>query len=450
MAKEYKHIDPQLMERGWAAMENLLDNEMPVEKKRRRFLIFWMLGFLLIATIGGAAYYWQSLPAKSNPTIPTTHTIVGKEIAEEPALIQPEAKHTNPVSTPTPSSLRLNQNIQVSEIKSPVPVSTLEQNPNSASQFSELPPNNHAIPSELMPLETTVQNTPETPPQIDRAKAPALAPINPLQINITPPVLPQKNTEPMASVSTITKKAGQNRFKPGVYASTQWSNTTQQTASSVGVQLDWNINRKIGLRLGAGYQYGRIIGQNRPIVSISGLDYYNISGDSTVLGYFPGSSGSLNPSTNQNPTNVLVPINRLHRLELPIQLVGKVGPRWRVLTGVQLQYLFYTKNAGSTLSLAQNTVNDAFTNERFEQPLNSLVSGQTRGWDNQWTIALGYQLNKHLEFNLGYRRQLSLSSLALRHDLDASYSEALFSADVVDAPNDLKSSFIYLNANYKF
>ncbi|MEM7103804.1 MAG: hypothetical protein AAF502_11770 [Bacteroidota bacterium] len=50
-------LDDQFLDKGWQSMESLLDEHMPVEKKRR-FAFWWLFGGLLLAvSIGGFSYF---------------------------------------------------------------------------------------------------------------------------------------------------------------------------------------------------------------------------------------------------------------------------------------------------------------------------------------------------------------------------------------------------------
>ena len=64
------HIDKSFIDRAWTNMNTMLDQEMPVqEKKRRRFIFLWFLSPLLL--LGGLTGYWHW--ANTPSTIPVSH-----------------------------------------------------------------------------------------------------------------------------------------------------------------------------------------------------------------------------------------------------------------------------------------------------------------------------------------------------------------------------------------
>jgi len=62
MGKENQHIDSEFIDNSWQNMSQLLDKEMPVQKKKRRFLLLWFLGLAVLLTLGGI-YFTNQLNA---------------------------------------------------------------------------------------------------------------------------------------------------------------------------------------------------------------------------------------------------------------------------------------------------------------------------------------------------------------------------------------------------
>lgn len=76
---------PAYDDKAWDNMEVLLDKHLPIEKRRKWFIIFWLLPLALIGT--GIYFIIQKQP--------------GKGITQEKAAIAPPTGNTNPVSNQT-------------------------------------------------------------------------------------------------------------------------------------------------------------------------------------------------------------------------------------------------------------------------------------------------------------------------------------------------------------
>lgn len=62
-------IDKKLTNHAWGEMQKLLDQEMPVAKRRRRFAWWWMaLGFALVVATGAAAFFLDRSGTEAQPS----------------------------------------------------------------------------------------------------------------------------------------------------------------------------------------------------------------------------------------------------------------------------------------------------------------------------------------------------------------------------------------------
>ncbi|MEN9686763.1 MAG: hypothetical protein RLZZ28_2549 [Bacteroidota bacterium] len=92
----------------WQVMEALLDKEMPVQEKKRRFLIFWWL--LPIAITGASLFFWNKSNHADDQTI-TEKTIEKNSTQPNPALVNKE------LSSPKTSGSIAEKNIESSQVK---------------------------------------------------------------------------------------------------------------------------------------------------------------------------------------------------------------------------------------------------------------------------------------------------------------------------------------------
>lgn len=98
-------IDEQFTNQAWEQMKHLLDEEMPVSKKRRRRGLLWLLFFLIGLSIGGGmvgfwSYYQkEEQPIAENSTIPiATQQPESVEIIEENKTSEQSLIHSNEIA----------------------------------------------------------------------------------------------------------------------------------------------------------------------------------------------------------------------------------------------------------------------------------------------------------------------------------------------------------------
>ena len=431
MADKKQHIDPQLVDKGWASMQETLDREMP-EKKRRRILFFYWVGGM--ASVAAAAMLlWPGASASPDMPFNSTNqtTSANKPTSELPKQDSPKLpiEQTHSIVEQQPAT---------SGISSP----TAENKPAaSAYAFKPLP----KASTFLSPIQTQT-----TQPKRILYNPEQFQAITPLEIEIAGLEISDAPAEDLSDLALITpvKKAGSIRF--GMYAKGMLETQFRESAVSSGFLMDAGLGNRFGIQTGIGYQYALLPGDNRPIVDISGREYLNITGDSSGLAISYQSGGFGLPSLVVEDGTVLLPVNRQHRFEFPLQAYFKVKSRFKVLAGAQFQYTFFSQNNGNSLSLAQNKVNTYESNQLYAEDLNQAVSEKTRGWASRWNAGLGYRLTDRIELQAGVQGNLSLDKLGANSDAEALvHNDPLLDSQTqrrVNVPN----YSLYLNANYFF
>lgn len=110
MDKKKQHIDSKFIDQSWDNMVELLDKEMPVQKRKRRFIWLWFLGFAAIISV---MTYHYSFDTNKNVVPQITPTRVEKIARTETNLINSQnIIKEKSVSTlkPTSETKKLNKN----------------------------------------------------------------------------------------------------------------------------------------------------------------------------------------------------------------------------------------------------------------------------------------------------------------------------------------------------
>ena len=106
-------LDGQFVDRAWAEMQKLLDQEMPVtlaEKEKKRRPLLWLL--LLFGLLGGSAagFYWLAKPGGKIPTLKEPDPVaLNTETQDEIATTKEQLPAEVPPSTTEKSYPKLKQ-----------------------------------------------------------------------------------------------------------------------------------------------------------------------------------------------------------------------------------------------------------------------------------------------------------------------------------------------------
>ncbi|TNE61232.1 MAG: hypothetical protein EP344_06250 [Bacteroidetes bacterium] len=451
--KRYKS-DKQIVDRGWAAMQATLDKEMPVRRRRRGFIWFWILGLTL-----PLAGYWtwaQFQPAETPAPI------------EKKAPAQP--RHLQQATVPPHAE----KPVAATSATSPAPVSAIEphhtfakanghkslpvrNNPSvSFSQKQELPPAGSAVittgqvepvngmqplnspqiaPEEKLPSKA---NTPTGPSTVTLATVPtAVVPADPvLSDGVTDPAptiaanttpLPaDAPVEPAPEIVPAACKTGKSwTFGGTAGVLSGW--TSGYAGLTAGLTTEWHAGKKWGLRSGLAYQFRPLRQQSRALVQITTGSYVEATGD---LLAFPSNNGTGQISPDQVAAPVYIPVTRLHRLEIPLLAYWEPASRLRLYMGGSVGSTIFAKSGNR--GLKDNTVLYIPGDNSANRSLNREVTTQLQRWEAQGTLGLGYRLGRHVSLDMFFHFPLSLQ-LNKADEVDALYSDTSPAAEYLNA-----------------
>ena len=412
MKDSYNNLmEKQLADKGWADMKSLLDREMPVERKRRRGIV-WMVQLaaaLLLPVMGIGAWYWLEMqqPAidpgivsgtttpiisSSKPSLPTgaMHT----EASQQQAAAIPDQNTT--FSTPTypastsPTAYANQGQTPVSGtsdvVKAPIegPRGTQSPSPEPTPADPDVilaQTNNNTTTSPAKKLQTlqTLQQ-PES----------AVASQHPRTV-----VFPNTLSMPdaMATIEPQRNKASKASWAFGAGAGLQSSTDFEGLNGALaGVNVDYNLNPRFGMRSGLNYQSFQPDNSERPIASISAASYTEATGfEDFTGGVFGAASVDM---------QVDVPLARLHRVEVPLLAYWQPLKVLRVYGGMRLGYNVFAQSA----QRAQTEFGafDTPDGGAEKRALNQSVTETLPNWDPSWSGGLGIGIGKRAEIGLFY------------------------------------------------
>ncbi|MBK8556228.1 MAG: outer membrane beta-barrel protein [Lewinellaceae bacterium] len=408
MPTPYSNREKQLANQGWADMKKRLDQELPVQKRRRFGWLFWMLALLLTGSMAGLAWYVAQPPAQ----------LLGRPSGTEPIASQKAVPSANlPATTISENKpLPLGQSGQTALAATPntlshtAPRTSLSEASSVTQTFDILPAEPTPAPSSQIPWIALQPAAPRASSLDQIATLPLNMPVPPVYSTITP------NQEHPTTLPIKVKPAF-HHLRAGVYAAGAITREQSSVSFSAGGILDWQIRNRFGIRAGLGYQNLQLNGIGRPIIQIADDSYAAITGDTSVL--VASSSGFSNNS-------VLVPITQMHRLEIPVQVWYQIHRNIRAYAGAQVQYTISGSSSGQNLALSNNRLVSSNA-QNGKLALDQAASQGLPRWNTQMMLGASYQLGKHLEFGLQYR--FSLPELSLQSRDEALYLEPNNSAD---------------------
>lgn len=432
--------DKKLASRGWHAMREALDREMPEERRRRPVALLWIFA-LLVPAAGALGWliFRQGTGAPSEladvkPIVvpPSTGAaILDKQMAEIP---EKNARPTVPAANNDMPAGRLRYNatkkterhLLSSAYQTVSPhfngTTDRETAPSTTGQVSLQPAganptfeplgagNALKTPESTNSVtETTLQDIetashPETVQTGEPGEMPAqntiagvFAPAAAADTTaVTSFVMPPKPIDPLRDNKKSTWAFGANA---GVMSDSKGD----YAGAGAGLSAEWQPLKKWGLRSGIGYQFHQLATDERPVVSLSAISYVDVTGDQRVA---LDNNNFHSPGTAQgstDPSPVFIPVGRLHRVEMPVLAFWQPISKLRVFGGVAIGNNLYVETGDRTLS--NNKVYTVLDGDAGKK-LNNEVSEQFREWDTRWSIGVGFKPVRHLELGLFFHKPL--------------------------------------------
>lgn len=433
--------DKKLANQGWRAMRKALDQEMPEERRRRPAVLIWI--FALLVPAAGALGWLMfgrhaGAPSTADTEMPATVISPSPKAAiqDKPIANIPENNARIAVSNDANeiiSSQKRENGPQITEPRHSIPTyqaatshtdatparetllsNTSQAQPQQTGEISATEPERTESKSELQDIsnpapENTIPDIaigePAIPAEImDSGQAPGENVVSGVSApsagadtaSVAPFAMPPKPIDPLRDAQKSTWAFGANA---GVMSDV----TGDYAGAGAGLSAEWQPLKKWGLRSGLGYQFRQLGAEERPVVSLTAMSYVDITGDLRVAAdnnnfHSPGSvQGSAEPS------QVYVPVGRLHRIEMPVLAFWQPFSKLRVFGGVAVGNNLYVETGNRTLN--NNKVYTVLDGDASKN-LNDEVSEQFREWDTRLSIGLGFKPIRHLELGLFFHKPL--------------------------------------------
>lgn len=401
-------FDKRLTDKGWKSMRRLLDQAMPEQRRRRRFA-WWLFGLFLLpaAGVGGWWMWQQSNPAPNalppvdtpktvEPVVQagTSNNLSGATAAAQENLLgaAPHAGAITPIEGVAPSLTFSPSAAAVGEKYSISTQSVVGENASNDTNTKHggdeiISAQNLEKPQYLTGFEksSNFHNLLVSPQFIEN------------QIKNTPkfPTVATYAPEPVKKITTP------NRWSFGLTAGLVSENLSKLNGASAGIAMDWQFARKWGLRSGLQYAQYRFSDRERPVVSLDDDAYVEATGNFNVI---LDDSTSLVSSPSTQPLTVLVPVEKQHRLEMPLLAYWQPIRPLRVFGGISLSYNFATK--ASSQGFANNKQYDAGT-QAARDNLNKLTADALPRHLSHLQLGLGLRLGKRVELDVFYKKGLA-------------------------------------------
>ena len=397
-------LDHKLTDKGWADMRKALDREMP-ERKKRRPVFWWWFGALLLLLAGGGMW---ALFERSQPQYPVPPPEVEPK-AVQPVVSVPENEDKVTIdqaeSEIKPGTAGHSQNAALASDPA------VRQNKPATTNVNDTPMS--PMPAITLPdvANTGVVSNRENADHVVATGAPgtkATPSLSALPVEIS--LLSAQRSFDMPVFATAippsksTVKPHKNaRWSFGLAAGLRSESFSAVNGFSAGMVLDWQPARKWGLRTGLQYAQYRATGSRPPIIAVNNDQYANATGNLNVVPNFADSLG--NPwngagTSDTNGTPVLIPVKKLHKLEMPLLAFWQPVRPLRLYGGITATYNLSAR--ASEQNYANETVFTA-SNAKELESINSLTSEVLPRFNIEAMLGLGFRFGKRMELNVFYR-----------------------------------------------
>ncbi len=353
--------DKHLADKGWRAMEALLDEHMPTPRRRRRVVAWWWL--LLIGGSLAVSIWWRYL----RPTSPQPLTAPAPEQPVATRIAQPDnSQATTAIPPPT----------------LPLPIAAQPPIEAHTHRLRAMPmlgvgaeSQGLAACSGQAPLdESTSLPTSEVSTRL-AGRALALLPGAVRALSSPERLLTMGALAPVENA--LPQPAKTHPLSWGVMAGGFALFDGSACGGMVGLYADWAMGARWGLRSGLAYRYYRFASSVPNSTSRVFLDGSNVQ--------LPSSSGALTGD------GVWVSLSEVHRLEVPVQIYWHVGKRLRLYAGSAWN-VAVAHRVRSALEVQGQTLEIADVSE-----VSSLVGEYLARWEGHAAVAAGYALGQRFE-----------------------------------------------------
>lgn len=431
--------DTKLADRGWQSMQQMLDREMPAERKRRP-VAWWWFGLLLLPMMIWGGQIWWNSTSSDQPTLPVPTA------KQDRPVVKTNTGYAEPATMANRPGDAMQKEIPVA--------SNLNSRSGAAGRSSRNPSQPSHIPSE----KTVQQLHPVTAQTLDfnqdvEAGNLSAVPRHPPTPEVENPLAlqtafalalpfeaaerkqePSFNTPSISVIKPVGKATSPKnevlpRWSFGLATSASTERFTSLNGLSGGAVADLRLSRKWGLR--GGLQYTRFLPSpgKQPVVAVEEVSYSNATGlftgsygqDQTNIG-----TGSATESSTQE--YVYVPLRKLHQIEMPVLAWWEPLRKTRLYSGVALDYTFLGQ------STTENYINNqpvALSSNASRKSASRIATEELPPLQLHYQGGLGIGLGRHVELSVFWRIRIPGEILQPRYDY--AYDPA-FNANPSNAP----------------
>jgi hypothetical protein len=407
-----EEIQNKTTDKGWTAMRELLDQEMPTEPKRRRFL-WWWLAILLIPIAAEAWHAWSvysSNPSKleqpnlsPNPApVPMAKSSTPENTLSNAGNASPAVAPQQPKLVPTYPAPGLTEKParKTSRPNTEEAVYKISSSPVENPRIEQVKP-----PNDLFEITPSLQIV--TASEISNG-LPNIA-LEPSLNHLPTPekdVVRQAETQsqkPFTVTAALPKKAAVIRPRTNpvlalggtVAVSTERFNALNSIGGGIAAQ--WQPTHRWGIRSGLQFtQYSSSNGSQPIAIVQSGQYEQAVDSSYSVTDEF----GNVATPTTGSPAlqaSVIIPVTKLQALELPVLISWQAIPRVKIFAGVNTTFIMATKTGSNSfsgdLTLKANT-------ESAFQRLNTLAASDIPRWRFGLQTGVGVSLSKQIEVGI--------------------------------------------------
>ena len=386
-----KRIDEAYIDEAWKEMKALLDAEMPVERKRRRFLPFlWLflgVGGVVAAGLFRGSESTQALPARY-PVASHDHpeqSFVAKDLNQT----DEKTDDSNAIVIPSTAATLAGHTTPKKNL-SWLPGSRIEQEEPVALQNDAGHQAVHVAEIESLPLHLL----PSAPPVVLR---PRISSFESLPLKRT--ALLDRHTDLSLNVPAIP---GGRWFKELEFVSGGWERPAINSVAirfALGLTLDrrrrWRLQSGLGWAM---FRYDESLRNAGLFNSAENLDAFGVAEENQRNGDPAGpaldTSASVSSRAEAVATNDLY--LRAHYLTLPLTLSWRPATRWEFGIGGEMAFLLGAKFGSSFAS------DESFTLFNSGLALDTTDDPQLNPIDWSFRGNVYYHLNRHWRVGVHY------------------------------------------------
>ena len=402
-------------------MRQLLDREMP-EKHNHRRIVWWWLGLLLLPAAGLGAWYWSN--EKPTPSEPQAIALVSDANISNLDVQTHQNALDVKQNVPRANSNFSNKTIQ-SPPKNPKEPLTVLKNTGPVDKKTNAP---SIAASGAFEVQNTDENTligldEQSTFQLEvNASAPPQLALNLISINPQTFDYQFNNSLKATPIPTerfpkIKPKTPEKTWTFGATSAISTERFNSINEFSTGLNVDWKFARKWGVRSGLFYNIHTPQVKDRPVATVNSADYTsNVDGNVIVVNANTGAEVLNSPGhsfyNDSLSGNILIPVSRLQRLEIPLTVFWQPSRAMKVIGGLSI---------ARTLSAKADHQNYAgeyilrLNDKAATDDASKLSSNEFSRWNAAAMLGAGFAVGNSFEVGLTAKMPFSNFKSILTH-----------------------------------